>query len=140
MSEKHFAAFDQALEANRAANRATEDITKQDFALDTMASDVAAWRDEVFHGRGFLVLREFPLQRYTEEELTTISWGLGRRFGRAVSQSPLGDRIGHIIDVGGKDRRERAYRNSRELTLHTDCCGPHELLLYLYGYLASQAS
>jgi hypothetical protein len=32
----------------------------------------------------------------------------------------MGDYIGHVIDVGGQDRRERAYRNSRELTLHTD--------------------
>ena len=34
----------------------------------------------------------------------------------------MGDRIGHVTDVGGQDRRERAYRNSRELTLHTDRC------------------
>jgi hypothetical protein len=32
----------------------------------------------------------------------------------------MGDKLGHVVDVGGKDRRERAYRNSRELTLHTD--------------------
>src|SRR5215510_4407745 len=34
----------------------------------------------------------------------------------------MGDRIGHVTDVGGQDRRERAYRNSRELTMHTDRC------------------
>lgn len=120
LTEKHFAAFDQALAANRAAHRTTEEITRDDFALTSIADDVAAWRDEVLHGRGFLILRTFPLQRYSTDDLTTIYWGLGTHFGRAVSQSNMGDRIGHVTDVGGKDRRERAYRNSRELTLHTD--------------------
>ena len=122
LSEAHFAAFDQALEAHRQANRPIEDITRQDFALEAIAHDVASWRDEVLHGRGFIVLREFPLERYSEEDLTTIYWGLGTHFGRAVSQSNLGDLIGHVTDVGGEDRRERAYRSSRELTLHTDRC------------------
>lgn len=120
LTEDHLAAFDRAIGANRSANRVMEDITQQDFALDAIAGDVAAWRHEVLHGRGFLILRELPLDRYSEEEITTIFWGLGTYLGRAVSQSNLGDRMGHVIDVGGKDRRERAYRNSRELTLHTD--------------------
>ncbi len=120
LTETHLSAFDQAIDANRRANRALEDITQQDFALEPIARDVAAWCDEVLHGRGFIVLRELPLERYREEEITAIFWGLGTHLGRAVSQSNLGDRMGHVIDVGGKDRRERAYRNSRELTLHTD--------------------
>jgi hypothetical protein len=120
LTEEHFAAFDRALAANRAAHRAVEESTQQDFVLDRIAHDVAAWQDEVLNGRGFIVLRTFPMERYTEAELTAIYWGLGTYFGRAVSQSNLGDRIGHVTDVGGKDRRERAYRNSRELTLHTD--------------------
>ncbi len=120
LTDVHLSAFDQAIEANRHAHWTLEDITQQDFALKPIAHDVAAWCDEVLHGRGFIVLRELPLDRYSEEDVTTIFWGLGTHLGRAVSQSNLGDRMGHVIDVGGKDRRERAYRNSRELMLHTD--------------------
>ena len=118
----HFAAFDRALAANRAAGRKTEDLTVGDFGLDGIAGDVAGWRDEVLHGRGFIVLREFPRDRYTDDDLGMLFFGLGTHFGRAVSQSSMGDKLGHVIDVGGKDRRERAYRSSRELTLHTDRC------------------
>ncbi len=120
LSEEHYTAFDEALNANRAAKRTTETITQEDFALDSIAQDLAAWRDEVLNGRGFIVLRDFPLARYSEDEIATIYWGVGTHFGRAVSQSNLGDYMGHVIDVGGEDRRQRAYRNSRELTLHTD--------------------
>jgi hypothetical protein len=118
----HFAAFDRALAANREAGRTAEDLTARDFPLEGIAGDVAAWRDEVLHGRGFVVLREFPRDRYAPDDLGMLFFGLGTHFGRAVSQSSMGDRLGHVVDVGGKDRRERAYRTSRELTLHTDRC------------------
>ena len=118
LTEAHFAAFDAALA--RTAGRGAEAVTVEDFALAPIACDGAAWRDEVLHGRGFLVLRAFAPDRYTEDELGRLFFGLGTHFGRAVSQSSMGDRLGHVVDVGGKDRRERAYRNSRELTLHTD--------------------
>jgi hypothetical protein len=122
LTAAHLAAFDRALAATRDAGRATEDLTAVDFPLDGIAAEVAAWREEVLHGRGFIVLREFPRDRYSPDDLGMLFFGLGTHFGRAVSQSSMGDRLGHVIDVGGKDRRERAYRSSRELTLHTDRC------------------
>ncbi len=122
LGDSHLAAFDTALGLARAGGRTLERATAADFALDAIASDLEAWRAEVFDGRGFVVLRGLDRGRYTEEELTTIFWGLGLHFGRAVSQSPMGDVIGHVTDVGGRDRRERAYRSSRELTMHTDRC------------------
>ena len=122
LTPAHLDAFDAALAANRAAGRDAEAVTQRDFPLDVIAADVAAWRDEVLRGRGFILLREFPRDRYTPDDLGLIFFGLGTHFGRAVSQSSMGDRLGHVIDVGGKDRRERAYRTSRELTLHTDRC------------------
>src|SRR5262245_12517396 len=119
LAAAHLAAFDAALALNRAAGRATEDITARDFALDAVSADLATWRCEVLHGRGFVVLRGLTRDRYSADNQAAILWGLGTQFGRAVSQSALGDRIGYVTDVGGKDRRERAYRNSRELTMHT---------------------
>ncbi|HEV8437716.1 MAG TPA: TauD/TfdA family dioxygenase [Methylomirabilota bacterium] len=122
LTDAHLAAFDTALAANRAAGRSLEGVSARDFALGAVAADLAAWRDEVLHGRGFVVLRGIAADRYSPEDQAAILWGLGTHFGRAVSQSAMGDRIGHVTDVGGRDRRERAYRNSRELTMHTDRC------------------
>ncbi len=89
LSEAHFAAFDQAIEANRQAHRILEDIDKNDFALEPIARDVAAWRHEVLHGRGFIVLKALPSDRYSEADITTIFWGWGRisaaRCRRAIS-------------------------------------------------------
>ncbi len=55
----------------------------------------------------------------------------------------MGDRIGHVTDVGGQDRRERAYRTSRELTLHTDRCDVIGMLCVtpaLHGGVSGYAS
>lgn len=112
LTEDHFAAFDAALAANRAAGRAAEEITANDFSLQAIALDLEAWRSEVLHGPGFVVLRGLTGDRYAVDDQAAIFWGLGCHLGRAVSQSAMGDRIGHVTDVGGKDRRERAYRTA----------------------------
>jgi len=97
-----------------------EDLTQDDFPLDTIKNDVDRWHDVIQEGRGLLVLTGFPVDRFSKEECGAIFYGLGSYFGEAQSQSLMGDRLGHVINVGGKDTRERAYRNSAELSLHTD--------------------
>jgi hypothetical protein len=93
-----------------------------DFDLSAIDADVAAWREEVMNGSGLLILSGFPVDRYSKDELGMIHFGLGTHFGTAMSQSVMGDRLGHVVNVGGKDPKERAYRNSTELDMHTDAC------------------
>ncbi len=69
-----------------------------------------------------MLLRGFPVDRYAQEDIERLWFGLGTHFGRAVSQSVMGDLVGHVVDIAGPDKRQRAYRNSRELQLHTDRC------------------
>jgi hypothetical protein len=116
----------QALEAGLASLKGVTDdhdgITSALFPLDAIAEDVAAWRGEMRRGRGIVVLRGLPVTRYDPGDLKRLYLGLGTHLGRPVSQSNMGDLIGEVVNIGGKDRRERAYRNSRELKLHTDRC------------------
>src|SRR5437870_10730453 len=51
-----------------------------------------------------------------------IVWGLGTHLGRGLSQSVLGDRLGHVKDFSREDPLARAYRNKQELSPHTDSC------------------
>ena len=118
----HLAALDQALQTVKQKNKDAESITPDDFCLREIEADVAAWRDEVMHGSGMIILSGFPLERYSREELGMIHFGIGTHFGTAMSQSVMGDTLGHVVNVGGKDPKERAYRNSTELDMHTDAC------------------
>ena len=123
LDDHHIVAFEAAVAGLRERDlTAFENIGRHDFPLDSIADDVRAWRHEVAEGRGLLILRGLPVDRWSRED-TELAWfGLGTHFGRAVSQSVLGDLLGHVVNVGGDDMRHRAYRNARELRMHTDRC------------------
>ena len=118
----HLAALDQAVQNAKQNNKDAESLTLDDFSLEEIKSDIAAWREEVMNGSGMIILSGFPLERYSKEELGMIHFGIGTQFGTAMSQSVMGDTLGHVVNVGGKDPKERAYRNSTELDMHTDAC------------------
>ncbi len=123
LDARHVTALQSALAAIKAAGKTEPSkIGRGDFPLSGIADDVAKWRDVILDGRGLIVLRGFPVDRWTQEETELVWFGLGTHFGRGVSQSAMGDLIGHVVNVGGQDARERAYRNARELKLHTDRC------------------
>ena len=116
----HLAAFDRAVEAVKARGLETGKFTREDFDLSAIAGDVAAILHELLEGRGVVLVRGFPVERYDTDDMARLYWGLGTHLGRAVSQSRMGDRLGHVIDVSGDDPRERGYRSSKALELHTD--------------------
>lgn len=122
LEDKHLRAFDRALRTVNTAGVDLYDITPAHFGLTDIAGDVSQWCHEIMDGYGLLILKGFPIDRYSQDDIATIYWGLGSQFGIPVSQSTLGDRLGHVVDIGGKDPRERAYRNSTELSMHTDAC------------------
>ncbi len=122
LQARHLDALERALRAVQARTDDPEAITRADFDLGAIEADVARWRDEVMRGSGLVILRGLSPERFSRDELGMIHFGLGTHFGTAMSQSVMGDRLGHVIDVGGKDPKERAYRNSAELDMHTDAC------------------
>ena len=117
---RHLQAFERALEGIRAAGLGLDDIDRRHFEVLEIAGDIAAWFDEVQHGRGFVYLRGFPVDRFSVDEIGMIYWGIGTHMGVGVSQSVLGDRLGHVMDFSADDPNARAYRNKQELDLHTD--------------------
>ena len=116
----HIAAFDTAVDAIKQRGLKAQQFTRDDFDLEPIADDVQSIFDELVAGRGVVVVRGFPVERYSTEDMGILYWGLGTHLGRAVSQSRMGDRMGDVIDVSGDDPRERGYRSSKALDLHTD--------------------
>ena len=111
LDDRHIAASEAAAAGLREHGlTAFEDISHHDFPLDAIAEDVRAWRHEVADGRGLLLLRGFPVDRWSQED-TELVWcgvvwfGLGTHFGRAVSQSVLGDLLGHVVTSLPHDQR-----------------------------------
>lgn len=116
------------VQAVAATGRTVTDLTHDDIPLDSFAESLSVLREEILHGRGMAILRGFPVDELSQDEIEIFYWALGMHLGSPVSQSVMGDRLGHVQDVSGRDKNARAYRNSNELTPHTD---PADILAFL---------
>lgn len=98
-------------------------VTAKDFPLPLLAEALAGLDDELHRGRGFILLRGIPVERYSENQLAAIFWGIGSYFGTGLAQSVKGDRLGHVIDRSGPGSDKRHMRNYElggNLRMHTD--------------------
>ena len=87
---------------------------------DVLSETLRRAAREVDSGRGIVILQGIPLAESTLAEIEAMYWLLGLRFGTPVSQSVMGERLGHVEDVSDIDPDARAYRSHWELGLHTD--------------------
>jgi len=120
--QRHIDALEEAYEKVAAAGLTLNDLEPDHFALPAIAGELRQLYEEVMWGRGIVVIDRLPVEDWPIEKAEMIYWGLGSHFGTPQSQSSMGDRVGHVVNAGGKDHNERAYRNSLPLSLHTDLC------------------
>jgi hypothetical protein len=103
------AALDEIDEALRGVQRrglAWHQVTRGDFPLPTLAPLLAGIAEELEGGSGMTKLRGLPVERYTEDELRAIWFGIGSHLGEPVFQNARGELMRAIRDEGaGVGRR-----------------------------------
>ena len=92
------AELDAAVRAFKASGVALADISPASFPLPSLGNTLGAILAEMLEGRGFAMLRGFPVARYTREEQAIAYLGIGSWFGRARSQNAKGHLLGHVKD------------------------------------------
>src|SRR5579864_2261283 len=112
--------IERAIGLINAAGLGLDDLQREHFDVPSLRPVLDEIRHEVEDGRGFVVLRRLPVEDYSKDEIGMIIWGIGTHLGRGLSQSVLGDRLGHVKDFSREDPLARAYRNRQELSPHTD--------------------
>jgi hypothetical protein len=108
-----------------AADKDIASITKADFPLPALGPRLLAIRDEVVGGRGFVLMRGLPVERWSMREAATAYFGIGSHFGNARSQNAKGHVLGHVRDLGRNavsDPTARIYQTRERQTYHTDSC------------------
>jgi hypothetical protein len=92
------------------------------FPLPRLKARLEAIRDEVENGRGFVLMRGIPRERYSDEDCELIYWGLISHLGTPVSQNARGHRLGHVRDEGRvkSDPNARLYQTRERMDFHTD--------------------
>ena len=111
-----------------AEGRNVEKIVSDELPLGPLRPRIDELRRELMQGRGLVLLRGFPVDRFPRGVVELLFWGVGLGLGTAVSQSVMGERLGHVVDVTAEDPHARAYRNRSELIPHSD---PADILSFL---------
>ena len=122
LSAAEIADLDRAVAHARATGKPMGELSRADFPLAGLAGSAERWLDVLDTGRGFVLVRGVPVERYGEEDASLAYWGLGLHLGRAVSQNAAGDLLGHVRDAGleRRDPTVRLYRTRELLAFHTD--------------------
>lgn len=115
------AAIDAALAGLEAKGRRFPRFTREDFPLGELEPELARCAEELENGRGFCLLRGLPIERYTDEQIDTLYFGIGLHLGQPVGQNPRGDLIGKVMAVGDVTKKEtRVYETNLYLPYHSD--------------------
>ncbi|NQY96074.1 MAG: TauD/TfdA family dioxygenase [Henriciella sp.] len=120
------AAADHAL----TSGLALEEITRSAFALPTLSQKIETWRQEIAHGRGFVVVRGLPVADWGEEKAAYAYWGLGHHLGLPGAQNPQNELLGHVVDYGEEadNPMVRRYRTTGNIDFHCDAADAVGLL------------
>jgi hypothetical protein len=96
-------------------------LDREAFALPTLGATAAAWAEEVMTGRGFVVIRGLPVDRWTVDEARLAFAGLGSHIGVPMPQNAAGDRVADVrAEHAAGDPGVRRYETSEDTPFHTD--------------------
>ena len=121
LTEADIAEIDAAVAKARNEGTRFPKITRDSFALPGLAQRLSGFADELETGRGFLLLRGLPVERYDDNEIRLIYYAIGLHMGEPVGQNPKGDLLGTVMNVGDpNDKNTRVYETNLYLPYHTD--------------------
>lgn len=100
------------------------DLDLRDAIPQVLLALAAELKQELVFGRGFVMLRGLPVDRWTRLQTIIAYWTLGVTLGKPVPNNGLGDMIGHVRSVGADymGANVRGYQTSAKLTYHCDQC------------------
>jgi len=93
---------------------------QDNFPLPNLSKFLTSMRSEILNGKGFILFKGFPVQKWGNRKSAVAYMGLGTYLGYFVSQNGRGHVLGHVKDVGEDSTqidKVRIYRtNARYAT------------------------
>ena len=123
LSDADIAELETALQNVKSRGSEIPDIKKQDFPLPTFAKKLAGILHQLEAGRGFILMRGIPVERYSEEESKIIYWGITTYFGEAAAQNMMGELVSDVRAIDGDWNQNfniRGYQTRVHLPFHCD--------------------
>jgi hypothetical protein len=105
-----------------ANGRAPATLTAAEVPLPALADVTAQVVDALARGRGFVLVRGFPVDLLDDAETELAYFALGLQLGTPVSQDAAGTLLGHVRDerIERTGPEVRLYRTRERQDFHTD--------------------
>jgi hypothetical protein len=99
-------------------------INIEDVPLPTLGLRLQRLLEEVLSGRGFVLIKALPVERWTKREAAIAFLVIGVHLGHLRMQNAEGHLLGHVKDLGRSslDPFARIYQTRERQTHHTDSC------------------
>jgi hypothetical protein len=122
LGDEQVAELDRARAAVRARGLGLAQVGRAEFPLPTLGPVIRTWSRELDTGRGLLLVRGLPVERWGDEDAALVFWGLGQHLGEPGAQNPMGELLGHVTDTGEDEARPlvRLYRTAANIDWHCD--------------------
>jgi len=127
LSEAEIAEVESATKQLAKLAKSSVDLTlinTEDFPLPTLGPRLRQLLEEVLSGRGFVLIKALPVERWTKREAAIAFLGIGAHLGSLRMQNAEGHLLGHVRDLGRSslDPQARIYQTRERQTHHTDSC------------------
>ncbi len=97
-------------------------LAASDFLIPKLSDRFPRWREALGVGRGFVLIKGVPVERWGVRRAETFFWCFGQHLGVPGLQNPQGDLLGHVTDTGdaANDPMVRLYRTAANINYHCD--------------------
>ena len=100
------------------------ELNEHQFPLPSLGPKLKLIRQQLIKGIGFTLIKGLEVEKYSQQKLALMFFGLGTHIGHARSQNAMGHVLGHVrnLNVNSSDPNVRLYQTKERQTFHTDSC------------------
>jgi Taurine catabolism dioxygenase TauD, TfdA family len=122
LNREEIAELESAIATAKRTGGSLQDLTRYHFSLPKLAPAIRNWMHDLNYGRGFVLVKGFPVFDHSKEDAAIAYWAIGRHMGDPVPQSREGDLLGHVRDTGeiATNPNVRLYKTTKRQDFHTD--------------------
>jgi hypothetical protein len=122
LSAEEIAELRQAIADARKTGLPCTALAREHVALPRLGPVIRGWMQDLNHGRGFVLVKGFPVLDCSKEDAALAYWAIGRHMGDPVPQNKEGELLGHVRNTGELETNPRArlYKTTRRQDFHTD--------------------
>jgi len=121
LTDAHRAELDAALTRVKAQGQGIPAVTKDAFPLPVLGAICAKVGEDLRDGRGFALLRRFPVEGYDNDDIALMYWGLCSHIGTGLTQNGEGGFIHYVTDGALRPSQgKRGVGFPKESKLHVD--------------------